>query len=144
MAERVVMCAGCSNKHPVSNTTFYRNKRWCGNKDCVSEIDRKVASYNYKKQQRKILKGTNRSGVSSELRSFIYQRDNNKCQECNLGFEMWESQVHHIIPVSNGGTDDTNNLILLCKSCHTKVHQDGCENYYDKYQRITKLERSKS
>lgn len=140
MVERVVMCAGCSNKYPVTQTTFYRNKRWCGQESCLLEIDKKVASYNYKKQQRKILKGTNRTGVSSDLRNIVYSRDNSFCQECNTKFELWESQVHHIIPVSNGGNDEINNLILLCKSCHTKVHQEGCEKYYVKYQSLAKKE----
>lgn len=144
MAERVVMCAGCSKKYPVSNTTFYRNKRWCGTQECIANIDKKVASYNYKKQQRKILKGTNRTGVATELRSFIYHRDNSVCQECNLTFELWESQIHHIVPVSNGGNDSVENLILLCKNCHTKVHQEGCENYYEKYQLIAKSDKIKS
>ena len=31
------------------------------------------------------------------------------------------SEVHHIIPLSRGGTNDENNLMSLCKSCHSKI-----------------------
>jgi 5-methylcytosine-specific restriction endonuclease McrA len=35
-----------------------------------------------------------------------------------IGFE-----VHHIIPVEDGGTDEQQNLILLCRECHVEVHR---------------------
>ncbi|WP_420838364.1 HNH endonuclease [Allobaculum mucilyticum] len=31
-------------------------------------------------------------------------------------------QVHHIVPLSQGGTHDENNLMSLCKSCHSRIH----------------------
>jgi len=31
-------------------------------------------------------------------------------------------EVHHIKPVSQGGTNDASNLMSLCQSCHTKIH----------------------
>ncbi len=31
-------------------------------------------------------------------------------------------EVHHILPVSRGGTNDTSNLMSVCKSCHNKLH----------------------
>lgn len=33
-------------------------------------------------------------------------------------------EVHHIVPISQGGTNDEENLQSLCQSCHTKVHQE--------------------
>ena len=32
-------------------------------------------------------------------------------------------QVHHIVEVSAGGTDDLKNLQLLCAECHAEVHR---------------------
>lgn len=31
-------------------------------------------------------------------------------------------EVHHIIPVNRGGTNDESNLMSLCRSCHNKIH----------------------
>jgi 5-methylcytosine-specific restriction endonuclease McrA len=32
-------------------------------------------------------------------------------------------QVHHVIEVAAGGTDDLENLQLLCAECHAEVHR---------------------
>ena len=32
--------------------------------------------------------------------------------------------VHHIIPLSEGGTHNEDNLMSLCKPCHSKVHSE--------------------
>tara|TARA_A100001515_G_scaffold135117_1_gene125802 strand:- start:337 stop:735 length:399 start_codon:yes stop_codon:yes gene_type:complete len=31
-------------------------------------------------------------------------------------------QIHHIIPISLGGTDDKTNLLTACSKCHEKIH----------------------
>ncbi len=33
-------------------------------------------------------------------------------------------EVHHILPVSRGGTHDRSNLMSLCRSCHNKIHHE--------------------
>jgi hypothetical protein len=32
-------------------------------------------------------------------------------------------QVHHVIPVRDGGSDDLQNLQVLCAECHAEVHR---------------------
>ena len=39
-------------------------------------------------------------------------------------------EVHHIVPISQGGTHNENNLMSLCQSCHTKVTGRGGSNLY--------------
>lgn len=48
--------------------------------------------------------------------------DNYKCVDCGKPqSEMKISlDVHHIIEYKNGGTNDLNNLVSLCRSCHNK------------------------
>ena len=41
------------------------------------------------------------------------------CDHC--GYEGYV-ELHHIIPVSEGGTHDDDNTWLLCDACHRKVH----------------------
>ena len=45
------------------------------------------------------------------------------CGGC--GTDMWMCQGHHIKPVSQGGTTDIDNMMLLCWACHQKVHHHG-------------------
>ena len=56
----------------------------------------------------------------SSRRVAILHRDNYTCQCC--GKKNCRLEVHHIKFRSNGGTDDEENLITLCKECHDKVH----------------------
>jgi len=37
-----------------------------------------------------------------------------KCHECN----DYATELHHIIAVEDGGTDDIKNLMPLCNECH--------------------------
>ena len=30
-------------------------------------------------------------------------------------------EVHHILPLASGGTNDEGNLMALCKSCHSSI-----------------------
>jgi 5-methylcytosine-specific restriction endonuclease McrA len=52
-------------------------------------------------------------------------RDGFACTECGYpaGFQRRtrELHIHHIIPVSEGGTNELDNLITLCHICHRKV-----------------------
>lgn len=49
----------------------------------------------------------------------ILKRDGYKCVGCGNTRRL---QVHHIIPVSAGGSDDPSNLITLCSDCHEQIH----------------------
>ena len=54
------------------------------------------------------------------LRKSALYRDNYTCQGCGqCGIPL---DVHHIIPVSRGGNNWLNNLLSLCRECHTRIH----------------------
>jgi 5-methylcytosine-specific restriction enzyme A len=124
------MCAGCGENFALVDTYFYRNKRCCSSPICRNVIDGKVTNTNYKKRQRKIEKGTFRNGVDQELRLNILDRDGYTCALCEVhDTAIGIMQVHHIVPVSHGGTDDSLNLITVCKNCHDSIHNNGWERY---------------
>lgn len=54
---------------------------------------------------------------------------NNKCSVCGKNDFL---EFHHIILKSSGGSDDYDNIILLCASCHAKIHKRefNPENYH--------------
>lgn len=54
-----------------------------------------------------------------KLRLRVIKRDKGLCQEClRKGFVTAGTDVDHIVAKCNGGTDDLDNLQLLCKECH--------------------------
>lgn len=61
---------------------------------------------------------------NKQLKDFIRDRDNYICQVCsNI---LWTGRVGHIHHIDgNKMNNDINNLILLCKSCHSKIHIGG-------------------
>jgi hypothetical protein len=48
------------------------------------------------------------------------------CTSCGQGEPL---ELHHILPRSQGGDDVPNNLVVLCRSCHTRLegHESGWE-----------------
>ena len=52
----------------------------------------------------------------------VMERDLHRCRICGRSWGL--ADVHHVIKRSQGGTDDMNNLILLCRDCHNKQHPE--------------------
>lgn len=57
----------------------------------------------------------------SNVREYVLYRDNHTCQCCHGKLKDNILQVHHIESRKTGG-NSPNNLITLCKTCHTKYH----------------------
>ena len=52
-----------------------------------------------------------------------YAKAHPLCERClNEGRVTLMEEVHHILPVNRGGTNDPSNLMSLCRSCHNKIH----------------------
>lgn len=50
-------------------------------------------------------------------------REHPLCEEClKHGIYKPAEEVHHKLPLADGGTHDRSNLISLCRSCHMKAH----------------------
>ena len=57
--------------------------------------------------------------VWRRIRERIFERDNGLCQSCLKAGRLRVGQdVDHVIPKSQGGTDDEGNLQLICRACH--------------------------
>ena len=57
-------------------------------------------------------------------KAMVLNRDNYTCQYCRGKHKDSKLEVHHIIFRSNGGSDEQENLITLCHTCHKALH-DG-------------------
>lgn len=66
-------------------------------------------------------KGTNYGFENSK--AMVLNRDGYKCQCCKGKHKDSKLEVHHIIFRSQGGSDEAENLITLCHTCHTALHR---------------------
>jgi len=68
----------------------------------------------------------------ANTKSYVLAREKYTCQLCNKSVIGKGSQLHHITPRGKGGADLPNNLALLHKECHGKLHKN---NLYHKLKR---------
>lgn len=64
-----------------------------------------------------------RKEFNSKVRN-AYLKDNNicECEKCKKDRSISSLHVHHIMALADGGTNDYNNLIVLCTRCHDEWH----------------------
>ena len=55
--------------------------------------------------------------IKKHIRQQVRERANDKCELCGTGHPL---DIHHIIPWRRGGSNDLDNIKLLCKNCHAK------------------------
>lgn len=73
-----------------------------------------------------IFRGKEEVRPPEELKRRIKERDNYTCQQCGrTANEVAELHIHHIKPLSKGGTNDPSNLVTLCDYCHSKQPSRG-------------------
>lgn len=69
----------------------------------------------------------NRSGSSrpelsksqwQRKRKAVRDRDGDCCRSCGASGNWAKLSVHHLLPASLGGTDEMENLLTLCATCH--------------------------
>ena len=55
------------------------------------------------------------------------------CEQClKEGRFVETEEVHHRKPLAEGGTHARDNLIALCKSCHSKIHAERGDRWKKK------------
>jgi hypothetical protein len=64
---------------------------------------------------------------NQRISKLVRQRDKNACQCCYVSGDAVKIEVHHIQPLSLGGSDSEDNLICLCARCHKGAPDDPAE-----------------
>lgn len=105
-------------------------KRPCRYKTCPLLTD---SASGYCPQHEKLMESNyNKFGRTSEEKSrynykwrkirAIFLSRNPLCEVCRQnGRFTTATEVHHIKPLADGGTNDFKNLMALCKSCHSRI-----------------------
>jgi 5-methylcytosine-specific restriction endonuclease McrA len=58
-----------------------------------------------------------------QIKLQVYERDRYCCRKCGASVRgIPRRSVHHIIPLSRGGTNRPSNLLTECGDCHDKEH----------------------
>lgn len=108
----------CSAKNPRKNIKkFNRNCIYCGNSFLSRCSDSKYCSSickqrNYRKNSKSVL----------SIKSFYNILGFLPCELC--GWTESVRDIHHIIPVSKGGKNEINNLIVVCPNHHRMIHNN--------------------
>jgi hypothetical protein len=58
-----------------------------------------------------------RRSLPAALRRTVMERDGYRCRHCGTGVNL---SIDHIYPVAHGGTDDLDNLQVLCCPCNSR------------------------
>lgn len=131
----------------VEKTTFLRPRfvpegkcEWCG-RDITNRRRTSCCCYECSK---KFAEATSpvmyaNTGSAGGYRNHIMRRDRYTCQMCGELHVLYSEfdiplpttdgqlDVHHKIRVCDGGTDDPDNLVTVCRDCHKKIHRGEME-----------------
>lgn len=118
----------------LKNSMPKKAKRPCRYKNCPALTD---SESGYCEQHEKIVRkeinrNYNRYGRSTEAKKrygykwrkirAAFLAANPLCEMCKRqGKYTAANEVHHVKPLADGGTNDFENLMALCKSCHSKI-----------------------
>jgi 5-methylcytosine-specific restriction protein A len=88
------------------------------------EDHKKIVMQQYDKFNREHNKNKKYGNNWRRIRA-LYIKQHPLCERClQEGRITPVEEVHHILPVKQGGSNSFTNLMSVCKSCHTKIHQE--------------------
>lgn len=111
-------------------------KRPCSHPGCPNLTDgrfceehEKLANQNYEKYGRN-KNSKRRYGRAWKRIRDKYVSQHPFCEACyEKGILVETEEVHHKKPLSEGGTHERDNLIALCKSCHSRIHAERGDRF---------------
>lgn len=127
--ETIATCDDCGKEFPTQHPHYSvkkKNFHLCD--DCMEKIAEWFISNNFGYPGLFWLKAMENKHYSRDkkkrncylpknIKKEILQKYKFTCQECGTKEKL---SIDHIKPVIKGGTDDFNNLTVLCRSCNSK------------------------
>lgn len=109
-------CCGVSQRVPkecpICSKEYLGQKRTCSR--ACANIAREGISYTGENKNNNALQGT-------KLKEKIATERGGACEKC--GYENYSIlQIHHLVRKAKGGSDELENLQLLCPNCHMQQH----------------------
>lgn len=78
-------------------------------------IERTIGKAKAVLAQEQSIQDNNRRPIPDDVKMFVWQRDNGRCVKCGSNQNL---EFDHIIPVSQGGSNTSRNLQILCETCN--------------------------
>ena len=106
----------------------YKPKRPCSYPGCPKLTDgqyceehQKIITAHYNKHERDPASRRRYGRAWKRIRD-RYMAAHPLCEQCRKSGKLTAAgEVHHIVPLSKGGTHAESNLMALCKSCHSEI-----------------------
>ena len=111
----------------VNQVTFKEVKVLCEKNDL--SFKNQTFMYVVKQLRTKYFDELNgRIHFNKEFKQLVLDKSKNKCAKCDCCLKGKKNEIDHIRPLSNGGTNELNNLQALCKACHQDKTANEQEN----------------
>ena len=106
-------------------------KRPCSHPGCPNLTDRQYCTLHEKEERDRYNKYERDPDINKKYgRAWQrirtrYAAANPLCEQClKEGRIRSVEEVHHIVPLSRGGTHASSNLMSLCQACHNRIHHE--------------------
>ena len=73
----------------------------------------------------------------ARIRDEVLDRDGWRCQNPDCG-KAGALEVHHVVELQDGGTNDLGNLTTRCRSCHIDAHRPTLTAGQAEWERMVK------
>lgn len=76
----------------------------------------------------------------AKRRKIVYDRDGGRCRRCGVTISLDKCHIHHIVRRSQGGAHSLENLVTLCRDCHSLMPEHQKVNggpFYTSYSGYT-------
>ena len=121
-------CGGFSFAQMEVNTMPKQPRRPCGFPGCPNLTDGRFCEEHAKQENRRYERYQRDPATKRRYgRAWQHIRDRYAaahpfCEECyKRGVLTPTEEIHHIVPLSHGGTHAEDNLMALCKPCHSRI-----------------------
>ncbi len=114
-------------KHPCAypGCPDLTDKRYC-------EKHQKMMNQQYERYGRDPIERSRYQGSWKKIRN-TYIHAHPLCEEClKQDRTTAATEVHHIVPLGHGGTNDWVNLMALCKPCHSRITTQMGDRWHDR------------
>ncbi len=75
------------------------------------------------------MKGRGKLSISVDIRNAVWEKYGGRCLKCGT---MDGLEYHHWTPMSKGGLNTAENIVLLCRKCHRGLHYSQHTTEIDK------------